>query len=88
MMAQPLDGARASLLSTARGAFALDGVKGFYRGLGPTFLRAFPANASAFFVYEATMRLLGAEKVCAWSIFCGRVRGLTVTSDASLKGSL
>lgn len=65
MMAQPLSGTRGSLLSIAQGTFAREGAKGFYRGIGPTFLRAFPANASAFFVYEATMRLLGAEKVRA-----------------------
>lgn len=67
MMAQPLDGTPRSLLSIARGIHAGEGFKGFYRGLGPTFLRAFPSNASAFFVYEATMRLLGAEKVSGLS---------------------
>jgi solute carrier family 25 carnitine/acylcarnitine transporter 20/29 len=39
------------------------GLIGFFRGLGPTFLRTFPVNASALFVYEETMRILGAEKV-------------------------
>lgn len=66
-MAQPLGGVqpRASLPMIARSVYAREGARGFYRGLGPTFLRAFPANASAFFVYEATLRLLGAEKVRA-----------------------
>ncbi|KAF9535386.1 mitochondrial carrier [Crepidotus variabilis] len=50
-----------SFPSVARQIFMQDGIKGFYRGLGPCFLRAFPANASALFVYEGTMRLLGAE---------------------------
>lgn len=36
---------------------------GFFRGLGPSYLRAFPVNASAFFVYEGLMRVMGAEKV-------------------------
>ena len=68
MMAQPLDGPRKSLLAVARGVYQVDGARGFFRGLGPTFLRAFPANASAFFVYEGTLRLLGAEKVCCDSL--------------------
>lgn len=40
-----------------------EGAAGFFRGLGPCFLRAFPVNASALFVYEGTMRILGAEQV-------------------------
>ncbi|KAF7985256.1 hypothetical protein HWV62_6379 [Athelia sp. TMB] len=62
MMAQPLAGPRKSLITIARDVYRVDGARGFFRGLGPTFLRAFPANASAFFVYEGTLRLLGAEK--------------------------
>lgn len=50
--------------SLAKQIYLQDGIKGFYRGLGPCFLRAFPVNASALFVYEGTMRLLGAENVC------------------------
>lgn len=52
-----------SFASVIRNIYLQDGIKGFYRGLGPTFLRAFPVNASALFVYEGTMRVLGAEKV-------------------------
>ncbi|KDR84904.1 hypothetical protein GALMADRAFT_233364 [Galerina marginata CBS 339.88] len=53
---------RQSLLFVARRIYTCDGVTGFFRGLGPTFLRAFPVNASAIFVYEGTMRVLGAEQ--------------------------
>ncbi|KAF8168189.1 mitochondrial carrier domain-containing protein [Crassisporium funariophilum] len=45
-----------------RRIYTRDGLAGFFRGLGPCFLRAFPVNASAIFVYEGTMRILGAEK--------------------------
>jgi solute carrier family 25 carnitine/acylcarnitine transporter 20/29 len=54
---------RPSFASVARSSYAEDGFRGFFRGLGPTFLRAFPVNASAFFVFEAILRLAGAEKV-------------------------
>ena len=54
---------RPSFFATARYIYSRDGLAGFYRGLGPCILRAFPVNACAFFVYEGTMRLLGAEKV-------------------------
>lgn len=53
---------RPSFISIARHIYYRDGYSGFFRGLGPCLLRAFPANASAFFVYEGMMRLLGAEK--------------------------
>lgn len=53
---------RPSLYRTARDILLRDGYAGFFRGLGPCLLRAFPVNASAFFVYEGLMRLLDAEK--------------------------
>lgn len=53
-----------SFIRTARQILAREGASGFFRGLGPCFLRAFPVNASALFVYEGTMRILGAEQVC------------------------
>ncbi|KAJ7492696.1 mitochondrial carrier domain-containing protein, partial [Mycena latifolia] len=55
---------RPSFFSVARRIHANEGLKGFYRGLGPCFIRAFPSNACAFFVYEGILRLLGAEQVC------------------------
>ncbi|KAH0590850.1 hypothetical protein H2248_000969 [Termitomyces sp. 'cryptogamus'] len=52
-----------SFILTARHIYSSHGITGFFRGLGPCLLRAFPVNACAFFVYEGTMRVLGAEKV-------------------------
>lgn len=52
-----------SFLLVTRHIYTRDGWRGFFRGLGPCFLRAFPVNASAIFVYEGTMRILGAEQV-------------------------
>jgi solute carrier family 25 (mitochondrial carnitine/acylcarnitine transporter), member 20/29 len=52
-----------SFLSVASGIYAQEGFRGFFRGFGPTFLRAFPSNASALFVYEGILRALDAEKV-------------------------
>jgi len=54
---------RPSFSQTARDIFLREGYRGFFKGLGPCLLRAFPVNASAFFVYEGTLRLLKAEKV-------------------------
>ena len=59
MMSQGV-GTRPSFLEVCRRIY-LEG--GFFRGLGPSYLRAFPVNASAFFVYEGLMRVMGAEKV-------------------------
>lgn len=52
-----------SFLRITRHIYSHDGMAGFFRGLMPCFLRAFPVNASAIFVYEGTMRVLGAEQV-------------------------
>jgi hypothetical protein len=54
---------RPSFCFVARQIYIRDGLVGFFRGLGPCFLRTFPVNASALFVYEEIMRALGAEKV-------------------------
>ncbi|ORZ00491.1 mitochondrial carrier domain-containing protein [Syncephalastrum racemosum] len=45
-------------MAVAREMYRLDGLKGFYRGFLPSFLRAFPTNASAVFMFETVMRLL------------------------------
>ena len=65
MMASPLTGSPPSAISVAKIILRDDGVRGFTRGLAPVLLRAFPVNASALFVYEGIMDLLGAEKVRA-----------------------
>ncbi|KAG8750791.1 hypothetical protein FRC14_000219 [Serendipita sp. 396] len=45
-----------------RDIYSTAGITGFFRGLAPSMLRAFPVNASAYFVYEGLLRTLGAEK--------------------------
>ncbi|KAI0651963.1 mitochondrial carrier [Trametes meyenii] len=60
IMAIPADNIKK--YATARQILAEGGFRGYYRGLGPTLLRAFPVNASALWVYEGLMRVLGAEK--------------------------
>jgi len=51
-----------SFIAVACRTYSIDGMAGFYRGLTPTLLRAFPMNASALFAYEGIMQLLGAEE--------------------------
>ncbi|EKM83528.1 hypothetical protein AGABI1DRAFT_50734 [Agaricus bisporus var. burnettii JB137-S8] len=53
---------RPSFATVVRQTYAIDGLAGFFRGLTPTILRAFPVNASALFVYEGVLRLLNAEE--------------------------
>lgn len=47
--------------SIARYIYRTEGLRGFYRGFLPSFLRAFPTNASAVFVFELVMKTLGPE---------------------------
>ncbi|KAJ7783704.1 mitochondrial carrier [Mycena maculata] len=54
---------RPSFISVARQIHASEGIAGFHRGLATCFIRAFPSNACAFFVYEGILRALGAEQV-------------------------
>ena len=56
-----------SIRTVAQTIYRTEGPKGFFRGLTPSLLRAFPANACALYVYETTMSLLDAEKVCSLS---------------------
>ena len=42
----------------AREIWRRDGVKGYWRGFVPCFLRAFPANAIALVAFEGVMRAL------------------------------
>lgn len=49
---------RTSLSETAGKVYRDSGLKGFTRGFTPCVLRAFPANAAAFFGFEAAMNLL------------------------------
>lgn len=63
MMATPHTSAKLTFLETIRRIHTAEGYKGYFRGLGPSLLRAFPVNASALWVYEGLMRLLDTEKV-------------------------
>ncbi len=60
---------RPSFTAVARQIYTTEGLTGFYRGLTPIMLRAFPVNASALFVYEGVMRLLDAEEVSFLCLF-------------------
>jgi len=62
MMAASLTGPKLTFAETARQLYSAAGPRGFYAGLVPCLLRAFPTNACAFYVYEGLLRLLGAEK--------------------------
>ena len=42
----------------ARGVYREQGWRGYWRGFGPCFLRAFPANAMALVAFESVMRAL------------------------------
>ncbi|KAH8835730.1 mitochondrial carrier [Flagelloscypha sp. PMI_526] len=53
---------RPTFIGVARQIYTTDGYRGFFRGLGPCLLRAFPVNACAYFVYEGILNILGAEK--------------------------
>ncbi|KAF8739318.1 hypothetical protein AX14_010094 [Amanita brunnescens Koide BX004] len=54
---------RPTFLGTVHHIYTVDGPAGFFRGLRPCLLRAFPVNAAALFVSEGLMTILGAEKV-------------------------
>ncbi len=62
-MSAPLGAERKSAMEVARIIVRTQGLKGFYAGMTPVLLRAFPVNAAAYSVYEGIMRLLQAEKV-------------------------
>jgi len=45
-------------------------IRTYYTGFTPCLLRAFPTNALALLAFEATMKLMGAEKVSAVAAQC------------------
>ncbi|KAJ2776724.1 mitochondrial ornithine carrier protein [Coemansia interrupta] len=49
---------KGGVVATARAVYSAGGVPAFYRGLGITLLRAFPANAAMFMTYEYLSRLV------------------------------
>ncbi|KAJ1920365.1 hypothetical protein H4219_001340 [Mycoemilia scoparia] len=46
-----------SLAMIAKQIYRTEGIRGFFTGFGVTFVRSFPTNASAIFVFEYIMRL-------------------------------
>lgn len=44
--------------AAAKDVYRRDGMKGYWRGFLPCFLRAFPANAMALVAFEGVMRAL------------------------------
>lgn len=67
MMAVPHTEPRPTFRGTIRYVYSIAGLRGFFAGLTPSLLRAFPSNACAFYVYEGLMRGFKAEKVCSVS---------------------
>lgn len=51
-------GKYSGVFAVAKEILKVDGVAGFYRGLAPVMVRAFPANAACFLGYEAAASLL------------------------------
>ncbi|EKM61131.1 uncharacterized protein PHACADRAFT_204284 [Phanerochaete carnosa HHB-10118-sp] len=62
MMAVPHTELRPTFKGTIRHIYSVAGLRGFFAGLAPCLLRAFPSNACAFYVYEGLMRAFEAEK--------------------------
>ncbi|KAI9091278.1 mitochondrial carrier domain-containing protein [Phlyctochytrium arcticum] len=51
-----------SLRSCFSHIYKTEGIKGFYKGFTPCFLRSFPTNGAAIFVYESLMRFSRARE--------------------------
>lgn len=49
---------KAGGIELAKEIWAQEGFKGYYRGLAPCLLRAFPAAAATFFVFEYSKNFL------------------------------
>eukprot|EP01113_Clastostelium_recurvatum_P031725 TRINITY_DN3993_c0_g1_i2.p1 TRINITY_DN3993_c0_g1~~TRINITY_DN3993_c0_g1_i2.p1 ORF type:complete len:298 (+),score=57.71 TRINITY_DN3993_c0_g1_i2:69-962(+) len=47
------------IMDCARKIYAAEGMKGFYKGFTPCFIRSIPANAACFVVYENVRKLTG-----------------------------
>lgn len=50
------EGTYSGLVDCSRKLLASDGAGGFFRGVGPAMLRAFPANAACFMGVELSMK--------------------------------
>jgi len=51
-------GQYSGVAAVAKDIMAKEGIKGFYKGLAPVLVRAFPANAACFLGYEAAGKVL------------------------------
>ncbi|OMH83147.1 Mitochondrial substrate carrier family protein L [Zancudomyces culisetae] len=47
-----------SIFDAAKTIFKAEGIRGFYRGFVPGFIRSFPTNGAAVFVWDTTMRFM------------------------------
>ena len=63
MTAQLPNNASQGLLATIRSVWRQDGIRGFYRGLGPNLLRVVPSTCVTFLVYENVKWALPRRKV-------------------------
>lgn len=63
IMGAPLDAPRIAPWTLSRQVWYAEGPRGFYKGFAPCVLRAFPANACAYFTFNWIMTTLGAEDV-------------------------
>jgi solute carrier family 25 carnitine/acylcarnitine transporter 20/29 len=50
-----------SIGQVAKTLYKISGPKAFINGLGPTLVRAFPANAATFFAYEMAMDFMNRQ---------------------------
>ncbi|KIJ31460.1 hypothetical protein M422DRAFT_36217 [Sphaerobolus stellatus SS14] len=62
MMGADLNVRGINFRNVAKQIYRTEGARGFYAGLTPCILRAFPVNAAALFVSEGILRLMNAEK--------------------------
>lgn len=86
MFAVPHSSTKPSFWGTARHIYGIAGLRGFFAGLSPCLLRAFPANACAFYVYEGLMRLFKAEKVrCIINYIYIQKSLTTISPDSALE---
>lgn len=50
-----------SIGQVAKTLYKISGPKAFFNGIGPTLVRAFPANAATFFAYEMAMEAMSGK---------------------------
>jgi len=63
IMSEQLGTPASKFFPLARAVIREEGVRGLYKGFGPAIIRAFPANACAYFTFSFIMDTFGAENV-------------------------